>query len=115
MCLLVYTRVESNSISCQNISAFFTTYIYSTFASRYLDKLDPNQLDQYDELINRPSNDWQLYYWITGREETPTCFDNEVMDMLKEHSRNEKREVRLRQPDLTPSDMFAAAIPKPSI
>ena len=74
----------------------------STFASRYLDKLDSNQLDLYDDLINRPSNDWQLYYWITGREETPAHFDNDVMNLLKEHSRNENKETRFRQPDLTP-------------
>ena len=77
-------------------------HLYSTFASCYLDKMDSNQLDQYDDLINRPSNDWQLYYWITGREETPARFDNEVMNLLKEHSRNENKEARFRQPDLTP-------------
>ena len=86
------------------LTIFFLSYnyLYSTFASRYLDKLDSNQLIQYDDLINRPSNDWQLYYWITGREETPARFDNEVMNLLKEHSRNEKKETRFRQPDLTP-------------
>ena len=80
----------------------FLSHLCSTFASRYLDKLDSNQLDQYDDLINCPSNDWQLYYWITGREETPARFDNEVMNLLKGHSRNEKKETRFRQPDLTP-------------
>lgn len=77
-------------------------FCISTFASKYLDKLTPNQLDEYDELINRPSNDWQLYYWIIGSEETPAHYDNDVMKMLKEHSRNDDRESRLRQPELKP-------------
>ena len=44
------------------------------------------QLDQYDHLINTPSNDWQLYYWFTGREETPSDYNNEVMDLIKQHT-----------------------------
>lgn len=59
-----------------------------------------SQLDLYDDIINRPSNDWQLYYWITGKEETPANYDNEVMDMLKSHAKNDQREARYRQPDL---------------
>lgn len=58
------------------------------------------QLDLYDDIINRPSNDWQLYYWMIGREATPADYDNEVMDMLKQHARNSDRETRYRQPDL---------------
>lgn len=59
-----------------------------------------SQLSLYDDIINRPSNDWQLYYWIIGREETPAEYDNEVMDMLKSHARNDEKEKRYRQPDL---------------
>jgi len=72
----------------------------STFANIYLNKLTPPQLDLYDEIINRPSNDWQLYYWMVGKEETPANYDNEVMHMLKSHARNEGLEDRSRQPDL---------------
>ena len=77
---------------------------HSTFASQHLADMTPTQLDQYDDIINRPSNDWKLYYWMTGREETPSDYDNEVMDLLKEHARNEDREMRCRQPDLTERD-----------
>ena len=59
-----------------------------------------SQLDLYDDIINRPDNDWQLYYWMIGHEETPADYDNEVMDMLKQHARNSDREARYRQPDL---------------
>lgn len=39
---------------------------FSTFASKYLSKFNLNQLEAYDELINKPSNDWDIYYWATG-------------------------------------------------
>lgn len=74
--------------------------LLSTFADRYLDNLDSVQLDQYDLLINQPSNDWELYYWITGREKTPDHYDNETMDMLKKHTQNDDKESRYTQPDL---------------
>ena len=78
----------------------FTFTLCSTFASNHLDNLTESQLDQYDDIINRPSNDWQLYYWMTEKEEVPVCYDNEVMDMLKTHARNDKLEVRNQQPGL---------------
>lgn len=28
--------------------------------------MSENQLQQYDRLINEPSNDWDIYYWATG-------------------------------------------------
>nr|CAG4642951.1 EOG090X0KP6 [Evadne anonyx] len=55
----------------------------------------------YDTLINLPSNDWDIFYWATGVRETPTEFDNEIMNMLKEHVKNKDREARLKQPDLS--------------
>ena len=65
--------------------------------------LTKEQLDQYDTLLNHPSNEWDLYYWITGREETPSCYDNSVMDLLKKHTKNEMNEIRSHQPELKPS------------
>jgi len=62
--------------------------------------MTPDQLSLYDRLINLPSNDWEIYYWATGARPTPDEFDNEVMKMLKDHARNEKREQRLSLPDL---------------
>jgi len=74
--------------------------ILSTFASEYLNKMNENQLDLYDNLINQVSNDWDIYYYATNIKEIPTEYDNEIMDMLKKHVKNEKKEERLRQPDL---------------
>lgn len=74
--------------------------IGSTFADKHLDGLNDNQLDQYDKLINEPSNDWEIYYWMTDKKPTPTEYDNPVMELLKIHAKNENMEERIRQPDL---------------
>ena len=74
--------------------------IHSTFAGKHLDNLSNTLLEQYDQLINQPSNDWEIYYWMTEKKPTPEEYDNEVMDMLKIHAKNKKMEERIRQPDL---------------
>ena len=74
--------------------------IHSTFAGKHLDNLSDSLLDQYDKLINQPSNDWEIYYWMTEKKPTPEEYDNEVMDMLKIHAKNKAMEERIRQPDL---------------
>ncbi|XP_045176354.1 succinate dehydrogenase assembly factor 2, mitochondrial-like [Mercenaria mercenaria] len=74
--------------------------LLSTFASLYLDKLTDDQLAMYDSLINKPTNDWEIYYWMIGNKPTPSEYDNSVMDMLKDHAKNEDRNVRLQQPAL---------------
>ena len=62
--------------------------------------MDEEKLVLYDRLINLPSNDWEIYYWAVGQKETPEDFDNIVMDMLKQHAKNEHRESRITMPDL---------------
>ncbi|KAG8438183.1 hypothetical protein GDO86_008758, partial [Hymenochirus boettgeri] len=72
----------------------------SLFAKKYLSTMTDAQLSQYDRLINEPSNDWDIYYWATGAQDTPEVFNNEIMSMLKEFAKNRNMEQRLRQPDL---------------
>jgi succinate dehydrogenase assembly factor 2 len=74
--------------------------LLSSFASRYLSKLTKNQLVQYDTLINKPTNDWDIYYWIVGTKPTPAEYENEVMDLLRDHAKNKGKEVRIMQPEL---------------
>nr|CAH0104661.1 unnamed protein product [Daphnia galeata] len=74
--------------------------ILSTFASRYLDGMNDDQMCLYDRLINLPSNDWDIYYWATGVRDTPEEFNNEIMDLLKNHVKNKDKESRFKQPDL---------------
>lgn len=59
--------------------------ILSSFADKYLNKLDPNELDQYDRLINLPTNDWDIFYWATKTKPTPAEFETPVMAKLREH------------------------------
>ena len=74
--------------------------LLSTFAAKHLNAFNAKQLDMYDQLINLPTNDWYIYYWMTDLQETPPEFENEVMDLLKVHAKNLKKEQRIRQPDL---------------
>lgn len=74
--------------------------LLSTFAAKYLATMTEKQVNQYDELINTPTNDWDIYYWATGNKETPAEYNNEIMDLFREHVRNDKKEARLRMPDL---------------
>ncbi|KAK3914379.1 Succinate dehydrogenase assembly factor 2, mitochondrial [Frankliniella fusca] len=74
--------------------------LLSTFAAKYLSTMSESHLQQYDRLINLPSNDWDIFYWATGVKPTPPEFETEVMGMLKEHVKNKDREVRLTQPPL---------------
>ncbi|KAL0883819.1 hypothetical protein ABMA27_015907 [Loxostege sticticalis] len=73
--------------------------LLSTFAKKFLDGFNEQQTMMYDRLINSPSNDWDIFYWIVEKKPTPTEFDNEIMDLLKKHAKNENRES-LRQPNL---------------
>lgn len=74
--------------------------LLSTFAKKYLNEFDDKQLQQYDRLINLPTNDWDIFYWATGAKPTPPEFDNEIMDLLKQHTRNKDRQARIMQPEL---------------
>ncbi|XP_053600490.1 succinate dehydrogenase assembly factor 2-B, mitochondrial-like [Plodia interpunctella] len=73
--------------------------LLSTFAKKYLNTFNEEQTMMYDRLINSPSNDWDIFHWIVQKKPTPKEFDNEVMDLLKKHAKNEDR-VMLQQPNL---------------
>ena len=74
--------------------------LLATFAAEHLKTFSEKQLNLYDRLINGVSNDWDIYYWVVGQKPTPDCFNDEVMNLLKLHAKNLKRELRIRQPDL---------------
>lgn len=50
-------------------------------------------------LINTARNDWDIFYWMTEKEPTPKEFDSDVMNLLKDHVK-ENKGFRIRQPDL---------------
>ncbi|XP_078047090.1 succinate dehydrogenase assembly factor 2, mitochondrial [Augochlora pura] len=74
--------------------------LLSTFVKKYLSDFNDEQLRLYDRLINLPSNDWDIFYWAIGSKPTPPEFDNEIMDLLKKHIKNEDRQARIMQPEL---------------
>jgi len=74
--------------------------LLSTFAGKHLDSFDAEQLTAYDKLINQPTNDWEIYYWMTGVKEVPEEFQSDVMTMLQKHASNENKESRIMQPAL---------------
>ena len=74
--------------------------LLSHFAWKYLNTFDRKQLEEFDNLINRPSNDWDIYYWMMGKVITPEEYDTPVMNMLKAYIKNEQKEARYRQPPL---------------
>ncbi|XP_078536744.1 succinate dehydrogenase assembly factor 2, mitochondrial [Lissotriton helveticus] len=74
--------------------------LLSLFAKEHLSTMSETQLSLYDRMINEPSNDWDIYYWATGAKTPPDVFKNEVLDLLKEFTKNRNMEQRLRQPDL---------------
>jgi len=76
--------------------------LLSNFASVYLPKMNANDLDLYDKLINTPSNDWDIYYMAVGKIDTPEEYQNHIMDLFKEFVKNEQKQIRIRQPDLVP-------------
>jgi len=40
---------------------------HSTFCSHHLNTFTEPQLAMYDELINKPSDEWDIFYWATGQ------------------------------------------------
>jgi len=74
--------------------------LLGTFADKYLDSMSDHDMLLYDRLINLPTNDWDIYYWVTGTKPTPDEFDNPLMDKLKEHATNSEKESRITMPPL---------------
>ena len=76
--------------------------LLGTFADKHLDGMSEEEMSLYDRLINLPTNDWDIYYWVTCTKPTPDEFDNIIMDKLKEHAKNSDRESRIFMPPLRP-------------
>ena len=74
--------------------------LLSCFADRYLEGMDDKQLHIFDDLINTPSNDWDIFHWITGKTPAPAEYQSEILDMLQSFVQNKNKEQRLQQPDL---------------
>ena len=72
--------------------------LLSTFASEHLNKMDENELREYDSLLNEP--DWDIYYWSTGKTTPPERWQSSsLLRKLALHARNDQKQSR-RMPSL---------------
>ena len=71
--------------------------LLSTFAEKHLPSMTAEELHLYDKLLDE--NDWDIYYWVTGKKPVPEQFNHSVLQKLTEYSKNERREL-LRMPNL---------------
>ena len=70
---------SGNNLGDQLSTSYFV--IFSTFFSEQGPNLPRKIVDQFDILINTVDSDWDLYYWMTGKELPPPPYDNEVSYM----------------------------------
>ena len=59
-----------------------TDLILGNFAEKYIDALNIEQLDEYEELLK--IEDPRLYKWITGMEGPPEGFQTAVLELIKD-------------------------------
>lgn len=75
--------------------------LLGSFVAKYLPQMTEKQINDFDHLLNNPSNEWDIFYWTSGAKEVPKEYQTEIMELLKDHCTNEaKREGRIRQPPL---------------
>merc|ERR1712110_363634 len=74
--------------------------LLSTWLGKNGPQLSAEELDEYDGIINSEANEWDIFYWMSKTKPVPEEFDTPIMHSLQEHCANEKREERLKQPDL---------------
>ena len=57
--------------------------LLGTFADVHLHAFTPEQLDDYERILD--ANDPDVYDWILGRQEIPTPYQNDVTRMVVAH------------------------------
>ncbi len=56
--------------------------ILGPFADRHLASLAPDELDQFEELLDQPDPD--IFAWIVGTAEAPSQFDGPVLARIRD-------------------------------
>ncbi|KRY49853.1 Succinate dehydrogenase assembly factor 2, mitochondrial [Trichinella britovi] len=59
--------------------------ILGKFYEEHVNLLTADDLNTYDQFINGEYNEWDIYYWITGRKTVPENLESNVMQMLKSY------------------------------
>ncbi|SCV04836.1 LAMI_0H19746g1_1 [Lachancea mirantina] len=79
-----------------------TDLLLSRFAAQHLKSMTPEELEEYDQLLNEL--DWDIYYWATKNYSVtplPKRWENsKILKMLQDFSVNREKEI-LRMPDLS--------------
>ncbi|CAI4050906.1 hypothetical protein SKDZ_15G0860 [Saccharomyces kudriavzevii ZP591] len=79
-----------------------TDLLLSGFAAKYLKKMNEEELEEYDSLLNEL--DWDIYYWATKNYKTsplPKKWANsKLLNQLQKFSENKEKEI-LSMPDLS--------------
>ncbi len=55
--------------------------LLGSFADAHLARLDAEQLDRYEALLEQPDAD--IFNWMTKTEAVPPAFDTDVMQLLQ--------------------------------
>ncbi|EGD73432.1 hypothetical protein PTSG_05135 [Salpingoeca rosetta] len=77
--------------------------ILATYADQYLDTMTEQQLEEYDSILNDHDNEWDMFKWLTGKEELPEYLQGSgVMQHLMEFTKNPNKEQRAHMPPLRP-------------
>lgn len=78
-----------------------TDLLLSRFAAKYLSSMTPEELEEYDALLDEL--DWDIYYWATRNyaiTPLPERFkDSKLLAKLQDFSENKNKEI-LRMPNL---------------
>lgn len=78
-----------------------TDLLLSSFAAKYLKKLNSKELDEYDQLLNEL--DWDIYYWVTKNFKiTPIperWKDSKILSLLQDFAENKDKQI-LKMPEL---------------
>ena len=61
--------------------------LFGGFADRHLATLTPDQVLRFETLI--ANNDSDLFDWVTGKQDVPPDYDDDLMAMLKHFVKND--------------------------
>ncbi|KJH52322.1 TPR repeat region [Dictyocaulus viviparus] len=65
--------------------------ILGEFAKKYLPKMEREELDAYDKLVNGKHMEWDLYYFLCGKKEPPEdVADSNIFKMLRQFVEEKK-------------------------
>lgn len=68
--------------------------LLGTFVEKHLATLDEEKLAQYDKLLQQ--TDLDIFAWISGNKTCPPELDNQIMQMLRKHVRENPLNYKLQ-------------------